>query len=233
MLTVIFPVLNQIEMTDLFLKHIQDNIVLPKRIIMIDNNSTENMYQLVEKYKDLSIEYIRRNKRATVNNAWNIGMKLCKTPLLSILNNDIIFSKYFFKKIIEAAEKYPQYGIFCGNTIKNERQKDNIYNTNDDPPILKQMGKREGWGFTIRKSIIKKIKPIPIEFKTYCGDDYLFYMTREILGYKAGKIMNNYLYHFGGVTVGTGFRQEKGRRQKEKMIWNNMKRRILNEYKKD
>lgn len=226
MLTIIFPVLNQIEMTDLFLKHISDNIVLPERIIMIDNNSTEDIHSLVDKYSNLPIEYIFRKKRCTVNNAWNIGMKLCKTPLLSILNNDIIFSKYFFKKIIEAAELYKDYGIFCGNTIKNKHLKNDIYKTNDDPPVVKTMGKREGWAFTIRKEIIDKIDPIPEDLKTYCGDDYLYFMTRNVLGFKAGKIMNNYLYHFGGMTVGAGFRQERNRRQKEKTIWDQHKRRL-------
>jgi len=227
MLTVIFPVLNQIEMTDIFLKHISDNVVLPERIIMIDNDSTENVHSLIDKYSNLPIEYILRKKRATVNNAWNIGLKLCKTPLLSILNNDIIFSKYFFKKIIEASEKYKEYGIFCGNTIKNKKLKNDIYKTNDDSPIVKTMGKREGWAFTIRKEIIDKINLIPPELKTYCGDDYLYFMTREVLKYKAGKIMNNSLYHFGGMTVGTGFRQEKNRRKKEKVIWENLKRGLL------
>jgi len=216
MITVVVPVLNQIQITNEFLGYIVENVVLPEEIILIDNGSTEKIGKLVKKYNGkIRIRFIRHKRNTGVNAAWNEGIKLTKTPLISILNNDIVLNKYFFKKIIEASQVSEKYGIFCVTNAKRIKQVDE---SRDDKVKIANMGKREGWAFTIRKEITNRLPPIPSDLKIYCGDDFLYYGTRTVLGYQAVRITNNYIFHLGGRTVKS--RQFKGVRKREKVIWN-------------
>lgn len=219
MITVVVPVLNQIQITDKFLGYIAENVVLPEEIILIDNGSTEKIGKLVKKYSKygkLKIKFIRHEKNTGVNAAWNEGIKLAKTPLISILNNDIILNKYFFKKIIEASQVSEKYGIFC---VTNAKKIGQVKESRDVKVKIANMGKREGWAFTIRKEITDRLPPIPSDLRIYCGDDFLYYGTRTVLGFQAVRITNNYIFHLGGRTI-RSYKQLRGVRKQEKIIWN-------------
>jgi len=226
MITVIVPVFNQLHITDQFLRCISENVVLPERILLFDNASTERIGRLVKKYgkygKLNMIKYIRNSKNVGVNAVWNEGIKMTQTPLVSILNNDLILNKYFFKKIIEAFQVNEKYGIFCASNVRSIKQ---VKQSKDEKVKLALIGKREGWAFTIRRDVVTRLPPIPSDLKIYCGDDYLYYGTREVLGYKAVRITNNYIYHLGGRTVRA--KQFRGIRKKEKALWNSSHKRQL------
>jgi len=226
MITVVMPVLGHIKLTNNMLRMMSNNIVKPEMVIIFDNDYKSNLGSIIEKYRgELNICYIKNNTNIGVNPCWNEGILRSKTPLISILNNDLLISKYFFKKIIETYNENDKYGIICPNTIKNRAT---VETTNDDKVIVNKMGKREGWAFTIRKDLTNKMDPIPEELKIYCGDDYLFKKCRD-LEYKAVKIMNNYIYHFGGVTVSGHFGKRTPLKE-EKVIWSDiLKKEISND----
>ena len=79
MITLIVPVYNQLAITDKFFYYVSKNIVLPEKIILIDDNSTENIKSLVKKYNKLPIEYVKHESNMGVNFSWNEGIKLSKT----------------------------------------------------------------------------------------------------------------------------------------------------------
>lgn len=212
MITVVIPVHNQSNLTKDLLRNIANNVVQPKKIILIDNNSSENIDSVIKKYNN--IQYIKQPKNYGVNHAWNLGIKLANTKFVSVLNNDIVINKYFFKKIIECFNLDNKIGIVCGKTIKIMK---NIKLTDDSSVKIGTMKKREGWAYTIRKELANKIKPIPKRFKIYCGDDYLFFWTRK-LGYKTIKILNNYLYHYGNKTTSKDFQRGSLRRYEKKLL---------------
>lgn len=221
MITLVVPVHNQLEVTDQFLNYVSYNIVIPEKIILIDDNSTEDMKSLIEKYNKLPIQYIRHNKNEGVNYSWNEGLRLSKTPYISIFNNDIIINKYFFKKIIETFKLNNKFGIVCGQTLRRSK---NIKLTDDSPPTTQMMTRREGWAFTIKKEMSDLIPDIPKELKIYCGDDYLFFYC-YLLGYVPIKILNNYLFHYGSLTISSI--RPRGLRIQEKKLWLEIKNKIL------
>jgi len=214
MITVVVPVFNNIDITDEFFSTVCENTVLPKEIILINNGSTDDYKKLTIKYKQLNITHKKKESNEGVNSAWNDGIKLCKTPYLSILNDDILLNKYFFQKVTETMSD-PKVGIVVPLTVKNKKA---IKKSTDVPIVLKKIGKREGWAFTIRKSVADQFDPIPEKLKTYCGDDYLFHNVRQ-LGYKIVKMTNNYIFHYGGTTVEQVWPDLKTPRLKEKEMW--------------
>lgn len=218
MITVVIPTLNQNNYTDQLLFFISNNLVLPKEIILIDDGGNTEYKDLLKKYENLKIKFIKHDKTLGVNYSWNEGISLSKTPIISVINNDLVISNYFFKKIIESYNK-ENWGIVCPKTISRSK---NVKLTNDDEVILEKMGKREGWCWTVRSEFIKNIDPIPSFLRTYCGDDYIFLMSK-IKKYPIFKMMNNYIFHYGSGTVSVT-KECNGERIREKKLWNNFKK---------
>jgi len=216
MITVVVPVLNNINITDEFFMTIYNNTVIPNEIILFDNGSTDDYPSLVKKYKQLNINYIKKSKNVGVNIAWNEGIRISKNPYVSILNNDLLLNRFFFEKVIESMESIKDLGIVVPTIVKNKKD---IRKSLNEPVKLIKIRKREGCAFTIRKELNKRIKPIPVdELKTYCGDDYLFYFT-ELIGFKIRKMSNNFVFHYGSKTVLKVWSDKKTTRVKEKQIW--------------
>lgn len=216
MITVVVPVHNQIKITDDFFTTISENTVLPEKIILIDNGSVDNYSELVSKFKNLNIDYIRKEINEGVNAAWNYGIALAKTPYISILNNDLLLNKYFFQMIIQSMLSDKKIGIIVPTTIL--KHKEYRHKTIDESPILGNLTKREGWAFTIRKDITDNIKPIPSKLKIYYGDDYLFYYTKA-LNYKIMKITNNFIFHYKNKTINALISNPNKTINKEKKLW--------------
>jgi len=219
MITVVVPVFNGIKITDDFFETICMNTIIPKEIILIDNGSSDNYYGLTKKYKQLNINYVRNEINEGVNSAWNYGIKHSKTPLISILNNDLLLNEYFFQKVLESMNNLKAGIVFPAIIKPNQKFKESL----DVPVILKEPRKRNGCAFTIKKEVTDQIEPIPEDLKTYCGDDYLFYQTK-LLGYKTFKMSNNFVFHYGGSTLKTvEWIVGKSIRKKEKKIWKKIK----------
>lgn len=221
MISVIIPVLNQLDLTKQLFGCIAKNTIQPSEIILIDNASEEDFSIFPEKFNCLNIKYIRNEKNIGVNPAWNLGISLAKYKYISILNNDIIISSSFFKKIFEVFEnpKNKEIGIVVPNTVKNK----DYALENDDYPIIMDLKKREGWAFTIRKEILDKIDPIPPELNLFFGDDYLF-NSSLCNGYKNVKIINSNIYHYKGASSSD---ELKPTMKKEREEWDKIKNNFL------
>jgi len=217
MITSVIPVFNNIKITDEFFSTICENTILPKEIILIDNGSTDSYYKLVKKYKKLNINYIRKETNVGVNAAWNDGLRLAKTPLISILNNDLLLNKYFFQKLQETFTEYLDVGIVIPRVVRGENIE--LLNSSKDEKIkIIDIKRRNGCAFTIRKEASDKFPPIPTMLKTYCGDDYLFKQTLK-LGYRNVRMVNNLIYHYGSKTVLKVWPNKITPREKEKEIY--------------
>jgi len=215
MITVIVPVLNYIDITNDFFETIAYNTVLPTQVILIDNGSTDPYPKLVKKFRNrLNILYIRYNQNKGVNEAWNHGIQLSRTKYISILNNDILLNRYFFETVKDSMENDSKIGIIVPQAWKF---KDQISEMKRYNPKLRNLGKREGFAFTIRKDIIEKIDLIPSDLKIYCGDDYLFFHTQQ-QGYKIMKMTTNYIFHYGQLTSGKAANQ-RDILNSEKRVW--------------
>jgi glycosyltransferase involved in cell wall biosynthesis len=215
MISVVIPVLNNRFYVENLLFNIRNNTEKPKEIFIIDDGSIEDIKFMVSHFEDLNIIYIKHHITKGVNYSWNEGIKLSRGDYISVLNSDLFINKYFFKKVKESFLIDSKIGIVCPTTvgIKNK-----VEQSNDDPVILNHMVKREGWAYSVRTSFIKRIDPIPSFLRTYCGDDYFFYCAKK-LSYDCVKISNNYIFHYGSLTLNIT-PAITGEREKEKIKWN-------------
>lgn len=218
MISIIIPVINQIGLTEQLLCGIYNNISLLKEIFLIDNGSKDNYTDLIKKFNNPNITYIRNKNNIGVNPSWNLGISLSTGKYISILNNDIIINKSFFSKISDTFENNSNIGIVVPNTVSTK-----YIESDNNSPEIRKISKREGWAFTIRKEITDKIPPIPKELNKCFGDDYLFYWTWK-LGYKIVKIMNNQIFHYGSMTqIHEVKKKHLPNKEDERIYWNKIK----------
>lgn len=199
-ITLVLPVV-QIRMAEDLIKQAEENTLIPERIILIDN-SKDGFYP---ESKIPTTRIRRKEPEMGVNESWNMGISLSTTDLVSIFNDDISITPYLFEKVEAVMLTLPKCGVACPKTItpgmltsvfddsiiKKERR---------EPPITGIMRRREGWAFTIRKSVLDRIPKIPTELKTFFGDDWYWHHTQR-LGFCWMRIRNTCVFHHVGVSV--------------------------------
>jgi len=189
---VIIPVVNR-ELAVMLLDSIAANTVIPDHILIIDNSMNKTAFPIVA---GLSVEIITsRGKRLGVNASWNLGIcNVGDCDYVAILNDDVVLGKYFFEKNIHAFQTYPDCGVACPETV---HRIDKIKETDGKVICMK---KREGWAFSFRMDVLKKIPPVPNQLTTFCGDDW-FWIQTGMQGYRWYKDTGNIVYHKVGAAV--------------------------------
>jgi glycosyltransferase involved in cell wall biosynthesis len=82
-------------------------------IIVVDDNSTEDVEKITKKYKDIS--YIRNNKNLGPAGSRNIAIKAGSAPYISLLDADDIWHPDKLKRSLAEFKKTPDIGMTCGN----------------------------------------------------------------------------------------------------------------------
>ena len=76
-------------------------------IILVDNASTDNSIEYVEK-KFPKVKIIRLNKNYGFAKAINTGIKIIKTKYAVFLNNDTQVGKDWLKSLVDCADNHPE-----------------------------------------------------------------------------------------------------------------------------
>jgi N-acetylglucosaminyl-diphospho-decaprenol L-rhamnosyltransferase len=225
MISVIIPVLNQINWTIDCIQSLKEGEVKPDEIILIDNGSTDPYKNITEIFRDMNVLYIRNDINIGVNHAWNLALSITKRKYALLLNNDTVANKYFLKKVLKVMEDKNISICIPTREVTIKRVHDE---NKDDDPILIDAPDIEGWAFTIRTEVYNKIGPIPNSLKIFMGDTYL-YSCANILGYRNVKMINNTVYHYGSLTLKETKSQDEYRdiHKKENYTWNLMKESVF------
>ncbi|MCK5237065.1 MAG: hypothetical protein KAR06_08775, partial [Deltaproteobacteria bacterium] len=101
---------------------------------------------------------------------------------------------------------YPNVGMCVPITVTRDAPP-----SLDEPVALRDMTRREGWAFTIRRDIVAD-NPIPTELKIWYGDDFLYTLAGN-RGYDRVMMVNNPVFHYGSVTMNKEFPPGSPRRQ--------------------
>lgn len=205
---VIVPVINNNFLPGL-LDCIERNTVHPDSIIIIDNSPDRGIVIQTR----LFFHKLVPDAPLGVNASWNLAipMLVSTSDLISILNDDLLIEDRFFEKLIDTALLCPDASVLCPSTLKNKE--DIIHAFKHENNGASRMQRREGWAWTIRSEVAKKIPPIPGDLKTFCGDDWYWYHCHK-MNRPWMKMTTNYCYHYGSQSVnligaGKDLRSEK------------------------
>ena len=205
---VIIPVV-QTNYADELLKTLARNTVLPEKIVIIDN-SEKDYIPPREICNCVDTEVYPYDPRKRTNESWKIGFEKTKNAnIVSILNDDIIVSKYFFEKILiafgqkeDAAIVSPLTRIPSGFRGSRCRAGTPDFPNTSNPNLnnLSHTSKRQGWPFSIRRDILDKIPPIPDELTIFCGDDWLSLWVIN-MGFRWYIMLDNRCFHYVGSSI--------------------------------
>lgn len=112
-----------------YLNCINNQIDRNFEIIFIDANSQDNSLNAIKKFvlnTDIKASIIECDKRIGIYEAWNIGIKSCKTKYIMNYNTDDMIYKYAISIYNDYIEKYPLVDLFYGPCafIKNRNIQD-------------------------------------------------------------------------------------------------------------
>lgn len=166
MISVIIPVLNNIELTKQIIQEIKTKTKGDYEIIIIDSMSDDGTEFLMEQLmwdKLPNFTYYRSKENLWVNWAWNKWVELAKGEHIAILNNDLLLCKDWDEKLIAWLEDHklssPIYTVW-DDAWEWERYKHNRY----------QPANICGHCYVMRRS---DRQPIPEEIKIRYWDNFI------------------------------------------------------------
>lgn len=193
----LIPVVN-VKLTDALLFSIEQNTLLPSRVILIDNTGGKIPYYYPT--TKLSIQYIKPTEPMSVNGSWRYGIETArKFDAISILNDDIYLNPHFFARNARVLQSFPLIGVSCPFTVSSMTE---LKTFPFDQYEIRGMKKREGWAFTISALALSHVPPIPDHVcKTFCGDDWIYYWTAGRRVFSWQQDTKNMVWHKGSTTV--------------------------------
>ncbi len=210
------------------LESIKQNSLQPKKILLINNSDQE-----IEDDLGLPVEVLWEGGNLGVNKAWNLGVSaLSKCEYVSVLNDDILLPETFFSRLVEffkirdadrsvdkKGRRYP-CGVVCPHTVGQKYLMERVGLRSHE---WARMTRREGWAFTIKKSVLDRIQPIPECFTNFFGDDW-FWRKCHKMGQFWFKDRGNVVFHHRGVSCTLVGRDElRKQRFREYQVYTKMK----------
>jgi len=95
---------NENQYLDKLFSTISKSSLLPNKIVFIDNNSDINPINIIKKYDNLNIEYIRNDKNLLFTRGMNIAIRLAmksNADVIGIMNSDMYVQNNTFEEIIK------------------------------------------------------------------------------------------------------------------------------------
>ena len=187
------------------------------RIIVVDNNSTDNSINFLSKLKDITL--IERNINDGFAAGNNVGIKYALDEFGSnyilLLNNDTIVTKNCLSKMLDSLKKDKSAGIATCKLMKtNNKEEIDCYggkiNWNKVVGNFNYVKKQNDFYYSeiasgacmlIKKEVFEKIGYLSEDYFMYFED--LDYSVRAIeADYKIQVVPEAIIYHKGGATAG-------------------------------
>lgn len=191
-------------------------------MIIVDDASLDNPYEVIKKYKSNKIRYIRLNKNMGYSFAKNIGIKNCNSDILVMLDADDMLTlnslKIRYKKLSEGYDFVhgPCLDMKEGRPLVRSRLWD-LWNKKN---IWKYV---HAQGVMLKKDIHRKIGLYDEELR--CKSDREFFARVFNYGFKIGTINKDVAF----------YRRHKKQmhRSKEKLEINNkLQKEVMNKIKR-
>ncbi len=184
-------------------------------IILVDNNSTDDSIDFVEKkYPSSTIVKLSTNKGFAEPN--NVGAKIAKGKYLLFLNNDTKVLKNFLTEMVNTIEKNEKISICQSLLLKSDGSVDSsgdfvdkigiVYNSKNLIQKTRKIFSARAASMLIRKSIFDKLGGFDEQFR-FSFEDVDLCWRSWILGYESIIIPTSVVYHLGSTTVNK-FRNE-------------------------
>ena len=214
-LTIIIPNYNNANLLKELLESIQKIINVKYHIIIVDNGSTDNSIQTIQKYPNINLIKNKENKGFAY--AVNQAIKETKTDYVLLLNNDVVIKEDTAEILLKTIKEDPNIFAVSSKIIQYHNR--NLLDDAGDEYNILGWSKRTGYNQNIEKyntfreifsacaaasiynkNILCQIGLFDEKFFAYVEDmDVCF--RAKINGYKCLYNPNAIAYHHGSATT--------------------------------
>ena len=189
-LTVVIPVLNQIEHTKECLESLKKDVP-QATVIIIDNNSLDDTSVVIK--RDFPwVKYVKNTFNAGVAASWNQGAALSDTDLICFLNNDTIVQPDGMRMLVREARRVGASTV-VGRMLNPNFTCGPITENTD------QMHYPEAFALILTRDTYKKVGPFDERFWPAYSEDADYGIRMLLAGIKCA-IVPNSIAHKGSAT---------------------------------
>jgi GT2 family glycosyltransferase len=211
MISIIIPVLNQLEMTYDCIQSIRETVTPDTvEIIVVDNGSTPAMKAPFTGF--LPIKIIRNEENKGFPVAVNQGIRASKGDVIILLNNDTLTTPDALDKLAAALETFDIVAPVTNYCAGLQKVNIPVYNTKEQLNISatewateNQFGVIEvnwiiGFCMAFKRMLYDELGDFDEGMWPSSGEEIDFCFRAKSKGYSIGIIVDSYIHHFGSVT---------------------------------
>ncbi|WP_075111716.1 glycosyltransferase family 2 protein [Noviherbaspirillum massiliense] len=215
--TVIIVNWNSADLLSTCLFHLANQTIKPKQILVIDNASREDPSELAKKFPDVTV--IRMKSNLGFAGANNVGLRLCNTEYVALLNPDAFPKPDWLEHLLEAAATHQNAAAFGSRQLCYERPE--VLDGTGDSYNMSGRVRREGYGMLakpqdlVSREIFSPCAAAALYRRTALlaiggfDEDYFCYVEDvdvgfrlRLAGYKALYVPNAVVHHVGSASTG-------------------------------
>ena len=190
-LTVVIPVLNQIEHTRECLQTLRVDV--PRaHVIVIDNNSTDSTADVI-RAEFPWVDYVRNATNAGVSASWNQGIRMTDTALVCVLNNDTVIPRRGMRLLIREARR-------CGAATALGRRLNPNFTCGPHTEDSERMHYPEAFVLVMTRQTYRKVGPFDERFWPAYSEDADYGIRMKMAGIQCA-IIPRAVFHKGSVTA--------------------------------
>lgn len=129
-ISIIIPVYNVENYVSETLDSVKNQTSLPDEVIVINDGSTDNSFNMIKNYSDLKYFKIFETKNQGLGLTRNYGISLAKSDYIYFLDSDDIIENNFIYEMRKLINQYknPDMILFSGKTFTHKKEIDNKIN---------------------------------------------------------------------------------------------------------
>jgi O-antigen biosynthesis protein len=209
-ISIVIVTYNQYEYTEKCLQSVQANTKSNYEIIIVDNNSSDNTINGLNKFQNIKL--IKNKENVGFTKAANQGIKAAGGEYILLLNNDIIVTENWLERMIDVAESNHAFGVVgpisnqvSGVQIDKNAKYDSIEEMHKYAAKIKKENAGKYFEFPrvaflctlIKREVIDKIGGLDERFSPGNFEDDDFCLRVELAGYKTVIAQDVFIHHYG------------------------------------
>jgi GT2 family glycosyltransferase len=199
-ITIVIPVLNQLEYTRQCLESLTAAACDDSMIIVVNNASTDGTAEFLATRPKLCVIHNLENRACAA--AWNQGFAASKTKWTVFLNNDTLVTPGWLENLVDFAVKN---GVDIASPAMCEGDLDYDFDAYAHDFVSKmrrvqRRGTASGVCFMVARRVFEAIGNFDENFSKGGNEDTDFFWRAQKAGFKMAVSGCAYIHHFGSVT---------------------------------
>ncbi len=197
-ISIVIPVLDQVEYTRAVLKNIKETVKTPHEVIVIDNGSTDETPQVL---KEAGVKVIRNHHNLGWSASLNRGMEVARGSYIAFLNNDLVLPDGWLETLLAHGEHAicPTYDQGGGMRKDFDSHNKSLASRFPEVKVTERPGMHPkgfaGFIFMLSREAWERVGPFDESMKYWYGDND-YWLRLKDMGYIPFMSNNVLIHHY-------------------------------------